>query len=62
MNKKPTSPFAQRLYEAIKKRGVTSADVARHTQISSAAISRYLRGSYVPKQDKMFMADKSAHI
>ena len=54
MYEKPTSTFAKRLYEAIKNRGVSSAEVARRTNISSAAISRYLRGDYTPKQDKMY--------
>ena len=55
MYEKPISTFAERLNKAIKNRGVSSAEVARRTGISSAAVSRYLRGSYTPKQNKMYL-------
>jgi transcriptional regulator with XRE-family HTH domain len=32
---------------------VTAADLSRETQISTSAISRYLKGEFTPKQDKM---------
>jgi transcriptional regulator with XRE-family HTH domain len=58
MYEKPTSTFAERLREAIDKRDVSMAEVARQTNISTAAISRYLRGDYEPKQDKMYALAK----
>ena len=62
MYEKPTCAFAERLSEAIKKRGVSSAEVARRTSISSAAISRYLRGDYTPKQNKMFLLSRYLRV
>jgi transcriptional regulator with XRE-family HTH domain len=58
MYEKPTSTFAERLREAIDTRDVSMAEVARKTNISTAAISRYLRGDYEPKQDKMYALAK----
>ena len=58
MYEKPTSTFAERLREAIDERDVSMAEVARQTNISTAAISRYLRGDYEPKQDKMYALAK----
>jgi transcriptional regulator with XRE-family HTH domain len=58
MYEKPTSTFAKRLREAIDERDVSMAEVARQTNISTAAISRYLRGDYEPKQDKMYALAK----
>ena len=58
MYEKPTSTFAERLREAIDVRDVSMAEVARNTNISTAAISRYLRGDYEPKQDKMYSLAK----
>jgi len=48
-----TSTFAKRLQEAMEIKDVTAADISRGTDISTAAISRYLRGAYVPKHEKM---------
>jgi transcriptional regulator with XRE-family HTH domain len=53
MYEKPVADFSTRLREAIERRGVTAADLSRETQISTSAISRYLKGEFTPKQDKM---------
>jgi transcriptional regulator with XRE-family HTH domain len=53
MYEKPVADFSTRLREAIERRGVTAADLSRKTNISTSAISRYLKGEFTPKQDKM---------
>jgi transcriptional regulator with XRE-family HTH domain len=53
MYEKPVADFSTRLREAMERRGVTAADLSRETQISTSAISRYLKGEFTPKQDKM---------
>jgi transcriptional regulator with XRE-family HTH domain len=53
MYEKPVAAFSARLREAMEHRGVTAADLSRETQISTSAISRYLKGEFTPKQDKM---------
>lgn len=53
MYERQTNVFADRLRRAMENRCVSAADVARHTNISTAAISHYLNGDYVPKFENM---------
>lgn len=43
-----------RLKEAINLRGWTAADLARYSGVSKGEISRYLKGTVIPKQSKVY--------
>jgi transcriptional regulator with XRE-family HTH domain len=62
MTEKPIATFAERLREAMKSREIPAAELARQTDISTAAISRYLRGDYEPKQDKLIAIAKALRV
>lgn len=45
--------FQYRLLKAIAEKNVTAADLCRQTGIDKSAMSNYINGKYVPKQDKV---------
>ena len=47
------SVFSQRLKEAMTKRGVNQAYLAKELKISKSALSQYLSGRFCPKDDKL---------
>ena len=54
MYEEPIESLSDRLREAMYIRDVSAAEISRNTNISTAAISRYLHGDYVPKQDNTY--------
>ena len=46
--------FQYRLLKVIAERNVTAADLVRATGIDKGAISNYINGAYIPKQDKAY--------
>lgn len=46
--------FQYRLLKVIADRKVTAADLVRATGIDKGAISNYINGVYIPKQDKAY--------
>lgn len=48
---KIVATFAERLKEIMKIRDIRARDITEHTGIPGSAISHYLRGDYVPKQN-----------
>lgn len=54
MYEPPIATFADRLKEIMDKRGVSAAELSRKTNISTAAVSRYINGFYEPKQENTF--------
>lgn len=50
----PDRIFAQRLREAMEERGMKPTDLAEASGIDKAAISNYLNGKYIAKQDKVY--------
>lgn len=50
-----TAQFKDRLFEAMKNKGVKSADVCRATGFSSSLISQYMTGKIEPKNDKAYI-------
>lgn len=47
--------FAERLSAAMKKADLTQAELSRKTKIGKPAISQYLSGKVIPKQDKAYL-------
>ena len=43
-----------RLKEAINLKGWTASDLARYSGVSKGEISRYLKGTVIPKQSKVY--------
>jgi transcriptional regulator with XRE-family HTH domain len=62
MCEKPMTMFADRLRKAMDSRCVSAADVSRHTNISTAAISHYLSGNYTPKYENMTKLSRFLNI
>lgn len=58
----PISNVAERLKEAMDLRSVTAADLSRTTGITTASLSHYLNGRYVPKQDKLYLLSKQLRV
>lgn len=46
--------FQYRLVKVIADRNITAADLSRATGIDKGAISNYINGVYIPKQDKAY--------
>ena len=46
--------FQYRLQKVIAERRMSAADLSRATGLSSCAISNYINGKYLPKQDKCY--------
>lgn len=62
MYESPVATFASRLKEAMELRDVTAADISRNVKVSTAAISRYLKGAYKPKQDRIYSLAKFLRV
>jgi transcriptional regulator with XRE-family HTH domain len=50
----PQATIAERLKVALEYRHMTAAELSRKSKISTAALSRYMKGDYQPKQDKIY--------
>lgn len=53
---------ARRLKEALELRGMRQADLAYETGIGKSAISQYLSGKVLPKQDKIYLLAQALHV
>lgn len=54
--------FVERLREAIKNRGITASELSRLSGVGKSDISYYLKGRYLPKQDKVYMLAKALGV
>ena len=53
-NSNQVAPISQRLRTALDLSGKNQADLSRETGIDTAAISRYLKGTYAPKSTALY--------
>lgn len=53
---------AKRLKEGMEIRGIRQADLAEKTGISKGALSSYLSGRYVPKQNNIYLIAKALDV
>ena len=60
--KSPVSTISARLTEALEQSHMTAADLAMATEISTAAISHYQSGRYVPKRDRLVALASPLHV
>ena len=56
------STFSQRLADALKKRDKRAVDLSDITGISRSAISSYLAGRWLAKQDKVYLLAKALNV
>ncbi len=54
--------FAERFKEALNMRGKTQSDVCQLTGIGKSAISQYIKGSFVPKQQRVYAIAKALNV
>ena len=57
-----SNEFQYRLQKVISEKGITAADLSRATGLSSCAISNYINGKYLPKQDKVYLISKALGV
>ena len=54
--------FQYRLLKAIAERKMTASDLSRATGINKAALSNYINGKYIPKQDKCYLIARALDV
>ena len=54
--------FQFRLRDAIYRKGITPSELSRISNVGKADISNYLRGKYLPKQDKCYELAKALDV
>lgn len=54
--------FMYRLRSCLEKKGITRTELSQISGISKGDITHYLKGDYVPKQDKCFMLAKALDV
>lgn len=54
--------LAQRLQTALDINNMTAAELSRKTGISKGSISQYLKGTIVPKQDKIYAFSQALNV
>ncbi len=58
----PERIFAQRLREAMEERGMKPTDLSEASGVDKAAISNYLNGKYIAKQDKVYALARALRV
>ena len=56
------STTSKRIQEGMKLRGLKQADLVEKTGISKGALSSYISGRYVPKQNNTFLIAKALNV
>ena len=51
--------FKARLKKAMDEKGISAAELSRSSGVGKSDISYYLKGKYVPKQDKCYLLAKA---
>lgn len=54
--------FASRLQTALEMNNMTAAELSRRTGISEGSLSQYLRGTFTPKADKVFLISQTLNV
>lgn len=54
--------FMFRLKDALQKKGITRTELSRLSGVSKGDITHYLKGDYVPKQDKCYLLAKALDV
>ena len=62
MSAKVVEPCSVRLRKALSIRNMRQADLCEKTKIPKSAISHYLSGSFVPKQDRAYIIAQALDV
>lgn len=62
MDIKASATLADRLKEAMEKREMGVSDLARLSGVDKSAVSRYMKGSYIPKQRNLSRLARVLHV
>lgn len=62
MSAKVVEPCSVRLKKALATRNMRQSDLCEKTSIPKSAISHYLSGSFVPKQDRAFIIAQALDV
>lgn len=54
--------FMWRLRSALEKKGITRTELSQISGVSKGDITHYLKGDYVPKQDKCYLLAKALGV
>jgi transcriptional regulator with XRE-family HTH domain len=54
--------FMFRLRKALEDKGITKSELSRISGVGKSDITYYLKGRYVPKQDKCYMLAKALDV
>lgn len=54
--------FQYRLLKSIAEKGISAAELSRISGVNKVAISNYINGVYVPKQDKCYLLAKALGV
>jgi transcriptional regulator with XRE-family HTH domain len=60
--KEPVSNVSERLKQALELRHMTAAELSRLTNITTASLSHYINGRYIPKQDKIYQLSEALRV
>lgn len=53
---------ADRIRIALDRTGMTQTELSKKTGIPKSAISQYIKGSFEPKQDRIYIISKALHV
>ena len=53
---------ADRIRTALDSIGMTQTELSKKTGIPKSAISQYIKGSFEPKQDRIYLIAKALHV
>ena len=57
-----SNDFSSRLRKAMDDIGISASDLSRTSGVGKSDISYYLKGRYVPKQDKCYLLAKALNV
>lgn len=53
---------AERMRIALDRANMSQTDLSKKTKIPKSAISQYIKGSFEPKQDRVYLISKALHV
>ena len=56
------SDFQKRLKRLLKEKKMTQSDLSKITGITQSSISDWIKGKYLPRQDKVFILAKALQV
>lgn len=57
-----TDPCSKRIAKALSIRNMKQSELCNLTGIPKSAMSQYIKGSFEPKQDRIYLISKALHV